>query len=306
MRKTLDRLFMGALVVVVIGIPAVWLVGDGLTTAARRNIGSPPRALGVQNITFASRSGTLIHGWLSRGTPGQGAVVLLHGLRGDRRDMLSRAQFLHGLEYSVLLFDFQAHGESRGERITFGELESRDVVAALQYVRHMLPGERLGVIGVSLGAAAFVLADRRPAVDAVVLESMYPTVEQAVDDRLRLHLGPVGPLFAPLLTMQLHARFGIDADRLRPIDRMGALGAPVLIMNGTGDRHTPIEEARAIFAAASGPKELWAVEGAAHVNLHTFSGVDYERRVAAFLEKYLRPMDPRSLDEGLAAPRTSE
>jgi fermentation-respiration switch protein FrsA (DUF1100 family) len=202
--------------------------------------------------------------------------------------MLSRAEFLHALGYSVLLIDFQSHGESPGHRITFGDLESRDVVAALVELKRRAPGERLGVIGVSLGAAAFVLAEGRPPVNAVILESMYPTIEQAVSDRLRLHLGPAGPVLAPLLMMQIHARLGISAERLRPIDQVGSIGAPVLIVSGTHDRHTSIDEARAIFAAAQAPKTFWAVDGAAQVNLHTFAKAEYERRVATFLAANLR------------------
>jgi pimeloyl-ACP methyl ester carboxylesterase len=288
MKELLIRLLVGAAVVVVVGILAAWVVGGDLSDPVPRAIGRPPLDLEASNITFASGSGALIHGWLTHGKPGQGVVLLLHGVRGDRRDMLSRAEFLRHVGYSALLFDFQAHGESRGERITFGDRESKDVVAAIQYLHHQLPGERVGVIGVSLGAAAFVLADNRPAVDAVVLESLYPTVNQAVADRLRIYLGPVGPVLAPLLLMQLRPRLGIPENRLRPIDRMGQIGAPVFILSGTQDRRTSIDEARALFAAAAAPKELWAVEDATHVSLHTFAKDEYERRVAAFLGTYLR------------------
>jgi fermentation-respiration switch protein FrsA (DUF1100 family) len=214
-------------------------------------------------------------------------VLLLHGVRGDRRDMLSRAEFLRNRGYSVLLIDLQAHGESPGDRITFGARESQDVTAALVNLQRWLPGEALGVIGVSLGAASFVLADHRPTVSAVVLESMYPTIQQAVADRLRLHLGPAGPLLAPLLVVQFQPRLGIDPKRLRPIDRMGAIGAPVFVLSGTADRHTSIEEARSLFEAAAAPKDFWAVEGAAHVNLHRFAQGEYERRVSSFLGTYM-------------------
>jgi fermentation-respiration switch protein FrsA (DUF1100 family) len=287
MKELLVRLLVGVAIVVVVGIAVSWLVGGELSDPVPRVIGRPPLDLEATNVTFASSSGTLIHGWLSHGTPGKGAVLLLHGARGDRRDMVSRAEFLRAQGYSTLVFDFQAHGESRGERISFGDRESRDVVAALQYLRHKMPDERIGVIGESLGAAAFALADGRPPVSAVVLESMYPTIEQGVANRLRLYLGPVGPVLAPLLMIQLKPRLDIDADRLRPIDRMGRLGAPVLIMNGTRDQHTSIDEARAIFAAASEPKEFWAVEGAEHVDLHAFAKAEYERRVGEFLGRYL-------------------
>ena len=268
-----------------------WVVGGELFAPVPRSVGAAPSSLGVENVTFQSASGSLVHGWFATGMKGQGAVLLLHGVRGDRRDMLSRASFLHDLGYSVLLIDFQAHGESPGDRITFGDRESRDVVAALAYLQHRAPCERLGVIGVSLGAAAFVLAEGRPPVNAVVLESMYPTIEQAVTDRLRLHLGAVGPVFAPLLMVQIRSRLGTSAERLRPIDRIGSIRAPVLILNGTRDQHTTLEEAHALFAAAHPPKTFWAVEGAAHVNLHTYAKVEYEHRIAAFLGALLRSQE---------------
>jgi fermentation-respiration switch protein FrsA (DUF1100 family) len=201
--------------------------------------------------------------------------------------MLSRAEFLHRLGFAVLLIDFQAHGESPGERITFGYLESRDVAAALSELQARVPGERLGVVGVSLGAAAFVLSERHPRADAVVLESMYPTVVQAVTDRLRLYLGGAGSMLAPLLTLQFQPRLGITTEQLRPIDRIASIGAPVFIIHGTLDRHTSIEEARSLFAAAREPKLFWPVAGAAHVNLHLYAGAEYERRVTAFLDSYL-------------------
>ena len=287
MKELLIRLVVGLAVIAVVVIAATWMAGGELTDPANRDIGRPPLDLQASNVTFASGSGALINGWLSPGKPGQGVVILLHGLRGDRRDMVSRAEFLHARGYSVLLFDFQAHGQSRGSRITFGDLESRDVTAAIPSLRHKLPDERVGVIGASLGAAAFVLAEDRPPVAAVVLEQMYPTIQQAVAGRARQHLGPFGPVFAPLLMLQMQSRLKIPANRLRPIDRMAHIAAPVLIVNGTEDNYTSIEDARAMLAAASDPKELWAVEGAGHVNLYAFAKAQYEQRVGDFLSRYL-------------------
>ena len=201
--------------------------------------------------------------------------------------MLTRAEFLHAQGYAVLMIDLQSHGESDGRRITFGYLESRDVSGALELLGKEVPGVPIGVIGQSLGAAAFVLAKDRPPVSAVVLESMYPTIDQAVADRLRLHLGFLGPALAPIFEVLLQPQLGITAADLRPIDRMGELGAPVLIVGGTRDQHTTRQETEAIFAAASQPKELWLVAGAAHVDLHDFAKEEYEHRISAHFAKYL-------------------
>ena len=58
----------------------------------------------------------------------------MHGVRANRLVMLARARFLHKAGYAVLLFDFQAHGESSGKRITFGHLEGLDASAAVTFL----------------------------------------------------------------------------------------------------------------------------------------------------------------------------
>jgi uncharacterized protein len=202
--------------------------------------------------------------------------------------MTDRARFLKKAGYSVLLIDLPAHGESPGERITFGAREGAGVLAALDYLRRELPNERIGVIGVSLGAASLVLCRPAPPADAVILESMYPTITDAVADRLAIRLGHVGRPLAPLLLWQLPWRVGVTTDDLRPIDAIAALDAPVLITAGTADKHTTWRETEQIYAAAHAPKELWAVNGAAHVDLHRFGGAQYEARVSEFFQAHLR------------------
>ena len=49
--------------------------------------------------------------------------------------MVERASFLRRAGYSTLLIDFQATGETKGDRITFGWKESRDVLAAVEFIR---------------------------------------------------------------------------------------------------------------------------------------------------------------------------
>lgn len=202
--------------------------------------------------------------------------------------MLDRARFLKTAGYSVLLIDLQAHGESTGHHITFGAHEGPGVLAALRYLRQELPGERIGVIGVSLGAASLVLAKPEPAPDAVVLESMYPTIDEAVTDRLVMRIGQLGKHVAPLLLWQLPWRLDVSTDQLRTIVEIPKLNAPVLIASGTKDQHTHWAETERIYAVASEPKELWAVEGAAHVDLYTYSPAAYQAKILQFLSKNLR------------------
>ncbi|HEX2490263.1 MAG TPA: alpha/beta fold hydrolase [Blastocatellia bacterium] len=222
------------------------------------------------------------------GRKGAGAVVLMHGFRGDRRQMLARASFLSEAGYGVLLFDFQAHGESPGKQITIGYLESRDAQDAVEFMKKNNYGEKLGVIGLSMGGAAAILASPALEVEAIVLEAVYPDIERAVANRMERYLGAWARGLGRLLIMQLPLRAGIEKEALRPIDRVGAIKAPKFFIAGAKDQHTKLDESREIFAAASEPKELWVVEAAAHVDVHQMAREEYERRILDFFEKRLR------------------
>ena len=250
--------------------------------------GAPATAhLPVQSVEFSSASGATLHGWLVAGQPGKGVVVLMHGVHANRLALVTRAQLFSHAGYSVLLFDFQSHGESAGTNITFGFLESRDATAAVNFVREKFPGEKIGAIGISLGAASALLAEPPLPVNALVLESSYPTIYQAVEDRLVIRLGFLGKLATPLLTWQLKPRLGFGVDDLRPIRQAGKISAPKFFIAGTADRDTTLPESQALFDAAAEPKQLWLVEGAAHVDLLSFSRAEYEKRVLDFLAKNL-------------------
>jgi uncharacterized protein len=267
---------------------AVWGAGSFLSRPANHSVGALPAHLQGRDVEFESGSGSKLRGWLIPGRKGAGAAVLTHGFRGDRRQMLGRASFLSKAGYSVLLFDFQAHGESPGKQITIGYLESRDAQAAVEFMKKNCPGEKLGVIGISMGGAAAVLASPALEVDAMVLEEVYPDIERATANRMERYFGSWAHGLGRLLIMQLPLRAGIEKDALRPIDRVGAIKAPKLFIAGAKDRHTKLDESRELFDAAAEPKEFWVVEEAAHVDVHQMLKEEYERRILDFFEKRLR------------------
>ena len=258
-----------------------------LARPARQIVGDPPPDLGAEVVTISVSEGRAIRGWFAPGSPGAGAVLLLHPVRGNRTTMISRARFLHADGRAVLLVDLQAHGEGAGRRITFGARESEDAHAALKYLRSRIPNERTAAIGWSLGGAAALLGHEPLAVDALVLEAVYPTIDEAVADRLRIRIGPLGPVIAPLLTSQLRLWTDVSVDALRPIDAIGRTHAAVLIIAGERDPRTRLEESRRLFAAAAAAKELWVVPGAGHDDYHEVSKATYEARVRSFLNARL-------------------
>ena len=180
-----------------LGLCAAFLVGTLASAPAPVAIGAPPPDLPIGSVSIESKSGSRLSGWLVHGQPLGGAVLLMHGIRANRLEMLARARMLHKHGFSVLLFDFQAHGESPGRHITFGYLEAKDARAAFDYLRRVMPKERIGIVGMSLGGAAAILADPPLEADAIVLEAVYGSIDMAIENRLAIWLGGAGRLLAP-------------------------------------------------------------------------------------------------------------
>ncbi len=265
--------------------------GCVMARPSRATIGAAPADLGAESVTYASGSGSNIHAWLARGVLGGGSVLLLHGVGANRTSMLERARFLHRLGFTVLAPDLQANGESPGDHVTFGARESLDAAASMTFLRGTMPAERVGVIGISMGGAAALLGPGPLDANAFVLESVYPTIRQAVSDRLSTWLGPLGGvarLFTPAVLHFVGDEAGVRETELRPIDQIARLRAPLLFLAGTADPYTPIAEAESLYAHAPAPKTYWPVQGAGHEDLYAYDKIEYERRVGGFLFRALR------------------
>ena len=283
-RKMIFRLLLAAFF---LGIFAAWIVGGLLCASANHSV-ALPKNLAVEPVTFPSKSGATISGWLVQGATNRGIVILQHGVRADKSTLVERAKFLSQAGYTVLMFDFQAHGESLGHVITLGFLESRDSRAAVEFAKKRFPGKPIGVIGVSLGAAAAALANPPLDVQALVLEMMYPTVEEATKDRIEMRLGRLGRCLSPLLTTQIPFRAGCNAEDLSPIRAVAKITASKLFLAGTADRETKFSEAEAIFSNAAEPKTFRAFDGAQHEDLNHFAPEQYQKIVLDFLETHLK------------------
>src|SRR4029077_5342654 len=135
-----------------------------------------PADLKAEPIMFESDSGTNVQGWWCPTEGSRRTVLLLAGIRATRLSMVECGRFLLRAGYSVLLIDFQATGETKGDHITFGWKESRDVLAAINFVRRIDPTARVAIIGSSLGGVAALLATPPLKVDALILEEVYPTI----------------------------------------------------------------------------------------------------------------------------------
>jgi len=287
MTKRRKRLLGAAFLGLLLGAAGYFAAGSYLLGPARAVVGPPPDGVGGTSVGFESRSGARLAAWDVPGPCGCGVVVVLHGVRANRLEVADRVRLFHEAGYAVVAVDQQAHGESTGDHITFGHRERLDAQAAVAYARTQYPLQPVAVVGISLGGAAAALAGPDLGADAVVLEAVYADLASATRNRLRIRGGGAAASLTPVLLLQLPLRTGIHVSDLRPVDRIGSLGVPVLVVAGTEDRHTTPADTRRLFAAAAEPKALWWVEGAAHVDFLRADSAGYRTHVLGFLRRSL-------------------
>lgn len=277
----------GGSALLALGIAEVY-VANSLVAPANHLVGLPPTDMNVVATKIPSESGSQLATWYLPADASHATAILLHPIRGDRRVMLGRAKLFHDAGYAVVMIDFQAHGESPGDHITIGYLESLDVQAAVDYARSLNPNHRIKIVGWSLGGAATLLASPLK-IDAVVLECVYPTLDEAVHNRVAIRLGSLSGIISPVLLWQFQFRLGIAPSDLRPIDHIVDIGCPVLVVGGEFDQHTPLPETERLFDAAKEPKKLSVFKGADHTDLLEQNRTQYEAAVLPFLATYLSP-----------------
>ena len=287
-RRRFMWLFVTFLVLATLYGGLCWKIGSDLMSPAHRPVGSPPDTLPVRDINIERVGGGQLAAWYAENANSRGTIIVLHALRGNRGSMADRGAMFFEHGYSVLLVDLQAHGESAGQNITAGYRESLDVLAIVECARRLQPKNKVAIVGWSLGGAATLLASPL-GVDAIVIEAVYPTIEQGVHNRVRSRLGPLHHLVAPCLLVQLKPRLGVDPGQLRPIDFVDKVECPILIAAGDLDVHTKIDETRSMFQAANEPKRLCVFDGAAHEDLFKFDSGKYSEEVLGFLKPILEP-----------------
>ncbi|MFI5298533.1 MAG: alpha/beta hydrolase [Polyangiales bacterium] len=230
----------------------------------------------LQDVAFVTSDGLTIRGWVHP-SKNHAAVILTHGGGGTRQQVIPEATMLAHHGYGVLLFDWRAHGESDGDKCTWGSLEQRDLTAAIDFLanRPDVDPERIGAIGFSFGGGVVVTVaakDRR--LKAVVTEGTTPTLVE----RLALDSGRFRALTAPPSIWAVGRE--IDLDSVRPIDHVCAIHPrPVLIISGDDQSDQPNALARELFDAACEPKEYWQVVGAAHGKYGSVAPIELERRL---------------------------
>jgi dienelactone hydrolase len=244
---------------------------------------APAAALGVpyEDVSFTTSDGLRLEGWYVP-TRNGATVIVIPGRKGPQKP--ARLLTEHG--YGVLLFDRRGEGASEGDPNGFGWAGTRDVEAAIAFLRARpeVDPSRIGGLGLSVGGEVLLQAaaetdDLRAIVsEGAGIRSVREAVELPGLDSW-IVTGVIG------LTTAATAAFTSDLPPPNLKELSADIAVPVLFVYATpgqgGENLTPT-----YYEAANQPKELWAAEGG-HTGALDAEPEEYERRIVGFFDDAL-------------------
>ena len=295
--------FVVLVAAVMVGLVAI---GPALfkPTGKRLAIAERPDSYGLaaEDVSFhpADRAITC-KGWWIRGDAPRAALVFVHGGGDDNRSLpygkgLALARDLVAHQYALLMLDLRNYGESDGtpEGITYGDLETNDVMGAVDAIAARAPDLPIGAIGFSMGGATALRAAARDVrLHAVVADSAPADMRDVSVAFTHAATGLPSPLAAAFVWSAEHLH-GVPLGRGATTEALaGTKMPPVLLINDTHDPIVPIEHQRRLAAVIAGA-ETWQTSYAepspfgTHIQAYRLGPEAYVARVTAFLDAALR------------------
>ena len=219
----------------------------------------------LETHRIPTRNGRTLHArWLPQAGPEPiGIALLMHGWGGNGGQLWPAARALHADGWAVLLPDARSHGGSDPDSHSSLPRFVEDIEACCAWLRTgggCLGTAPLVLLGHSLGAAAaLVFASGRSDVSAVVSVSAFAHPEQVMRRWLADYHIPFWPL-GWLVNRYIEHVIGHRFEAIAPVNRIGLIQCPVLLLHGDQDGMVPLDCARQLASAAR-QATLWTWPG---------------------------------------------
>lgn len=244
-------------------------------------------------VRVNASDGTILRGtYIKNPRKSHNTVILLHGLYQNRSMCLPYIAMYRNMDYNVLLIDQRGHGESQGEHTNWGLSETDDINMWYQWLRHQDANVRVGLHGISLGAAMSLLyagSEWGKNVAFVVADSSYGNIislgreklsEASGDERAVWGYNILDPFFQAAMFFHTHKL----VDSIEPAQAVKSIKAPILFIHGGKDMLVPVKTVHSLYDnCGSNDKHIYVFENSPHAAGIATNRQEYMRVVDRFL-----------------------
>lgn len=242
--------------------------------------------LNYENISFVTSDGLKLKGWFIPNKESDAVVLVGHGYPFDKANILQATHFLAD-KYNLLLFDFRYFGGSEGVYSTGGVKESKDILAAIEFLKDEKKFTKIGAIGFSMGGAAILMSESKD-LDAIVVDSTYATMDLILERLYAFFPGILKSPFVGLTKFYGLLFFKINANEVSPLNSIKEFESPILLIHGEKDSQIPVENTRLLYENSNKNRtELWIVPNADHGMAFALYPEEYKNRIIQFFDKHL-------------------
>ena len=290
MKKLLRFLFILLIITAGGGFAFLHLKGGELITKRDRRLNeATPEELELDydNLVLIGQNDLELKGYwtLTKEEP-KAVVILVHGIGGNKEQMMYKADLLAQQGFDAILFDGRAHGESQGEYITYGYYEKEDVKRIVDFIKEENDSIPIGIWGNSLGGAIALQAleaDER--IQFGVIESTFRSLDEVVFDYgKRVAKGVMIKQLSDYVLKRAGEEANFDPAAVRPIASAKEIEQAVLIAHGDADKRISVDNAQDLFdSLKTENKELVIVPGAGHLDMMEVGGEGYQSLLMDFV-----------------------
>jgi pimeloyl-ACP methyl ester carboxylesterase len=261
----------------------------GISRELHVNVGPPPASLSLWIVDPSIDASETRVSSQCRGT-----ILVLHGIRDGKKSQVDLGRRLAAAGFRAVLVDLRGHGQSTGQWLTYGVVESRDLVQVLDALeqQQLLQGS-VGVIGASYGGVVGIqLSSIDPRVKAVVAIAPFASLRDIVPEYLANSGFGWAVSEATLAeSMRLAGELAdFDPAQASPINSIASMRADVLLIHGKADRHIRCEHSQRLHNAAPDHSRLILLEGEDHVTIMQDRNGVILRESQTLFDQTLRPL----------------
>lgn len=218
-----------------------------------------------EDVTLSTEDQVRLHGWYISHPEATKTVLFLHGNGGNISHRGESLALFHRLGVNTLIIDYRGYGHSEGEPSEQGLY--RDARAAWDYLilQRGLKPEQIIIFGRSLGGAVATDLASQVTPAALILESTFSSARE-----IAAHL-------FPLLSKVVVLRYQFASDA-----KIMQVTSPILVLHSPQDEVIPYPLGRALYQAASQPKQFVEMRGG-HNDGIMQSQPQYEESMRGFI-----------------------